>query len=282
MANALDIVTTAQKQVGFYGGTTDANPYGEWYGIPDEPWCAMFVSWVFAQNNLSNLVAAQTTKGFSYCPAGLAWFQQKKAVVDKYSGQPGDIVFFSWEGNGIADHVEIVVAASKDGITTIGGNTGPEHMTDASQYDGHGVYLRHRAYLYVLAVVRPAYENPVKPTTSLGTNKTVAAGVAGATAIAGGGVAATHNSTPTPAKSTTVFTAPPWAVSDFPLKGKTPEELAVEQALYKAGLLAGAGQNSAWSNSDVAAVKAFQKMQGAPQTGIVDKSTYDSLMKKLP
>ena len=281
MATALDIVNTAQKQTGFYGGTTDANPYGDWYGIPNEPWCAMFVSWVFAQNNLSNLVAAQTTKGFSYCPAGLSWFQQKKAVVGKYDGQPGDLVFFSWAGNGVADHVEIVVAASKDGITTVGGNTGPEHMTDASQYNGHGVYLRHRAYLYVLAVVRPAYETPLKPTVSTGTNKTVAAGVAGATALAGGGVAATHTSTPVTTKSTTVFTAPAWAASDFPLKGKTPEELAVEQALYKAGLLAGAGQNSAWSNTDVLAVKAFQKAQKAPQTGTVDKSTYESLMKKL-
>ena len=282
MANALDIVTTAQKQVGYYGGTTDANPYGDWYGIPDEPWCAMFVSWVFAQNNLSNLVSAQTPKGFAYCPTGLAWFQQKKAVVDKYSGQPGDIVFFSWAGNGIADHVEIVVAASKDGITTVGGNTGPEHMTDVSQYNGHGVYLRHRAYLYVLAVCRPAYENPVKPTVSTGTNKTIAAGVAGATALAGGGVAATHTSTPTPTKSTTSFVAPAWAATDFPLKAKTPQELAVEKALYKAGLLAGAGQNSAWSPTQVEAVKTFQKWQGAPQTGIVDKSTYESLMKKLP
>jgi len=283
MANALDIVTTAQKQVGFYGGATDANPYGTWYGIPDEPWCAMFVSWVFAQNNLSNLVSAQTNKGFSYCPAGLTWFQQKKAVVDKYSGQPGDLVFYSFAGNSIADHVEIIVAASKDGITTIGGNTTPDHITSASQQDGHGVYLRHRPYLYVLAIVRPAYENPVKPTVSTGTNKTVAVGVAGATALAGGGVAATHSGTaPVPTKSATTFTAPAWAATDFPLKAKTTQELAVETALYKAGLLPSVAENSAWSSSDVSAIKAFQKAQGAPQTGTVDKSTYESLMKKLP
>jgi len=283
MANALDIVTTAQKQVGFYGGSTDANPYGDWYGIPNEPWCAMFVSWVFAQNNLSHLVAAQTTKGFAYCPTGLSWFQQKKAVVGKYEGKAGDIVFFSWAGNGIADHVEIVVAASKDGITTVGGNTGPEHMTDVSQYNGHGVYLRHRAYLYVLAIVRPEYETPLAPTTSLGTNKLVAGGVAATTVLGAGGMAATHSgTTPVPTKSATVFTAPAWSALDFPLKGKTPPELAVENALFKAGLLAGAGRNSAWSKIDVSAVKAFQKSQGAPQTGIVDKSTYESLMKRLP
>jgi murein L,D-transpeptidase YcbB/YkuD len=47
-------------------------------------------------------------------------------------------------------------------------------------------------------------------------------------------------------------------------------------------LLPAVAQNSAWSSIDVAAVKAFQKAQQAPQTGVVDKSTYESLMKKLP
>jgi len=143
----------------------------------------MFVSWVFAQNDLSHLVAAQTSKGFSYCPSGLSWFQQRKGVVDKYGGKPGDLVFFSWAGNGIADHVEIIVNASRDGITTVGGNTGPEHMTDVSQYNGHGVYLRHRSYLYVLAICRPEYETPLKPTSSLGTNKPLAIGTAATTVL---------------------------------------------------------------------------------------------------
>ena len=282
MANALDIVHTAQQQVGFVEGANNDNPYGTWYGINNQPYCAMFVSWVFGQNNLSHLVAAQTSKGFAYCPAGLAWFQQKSAVVNKYDGSPGDLVFFSFNGNGQADHVEIIVDASKDGITTVGGNTSPDHALTASQANGNGVYLRHRPYLYVLAIVRPQYETTLKPTTSIGTNKLVAGGVAGATALTGGGMAVTHTSTPAVTKPTTVFTAPAWAASDFALKAKTPQELAVEKALYKLGLIAKVGQNSAWSGIDVLAVKAFQKKQKTPQTGIVDKATYTALMKELP
>ena len=282
MANALDIVHTAQQQVGFVEGANNDNPYGTWYGMNHEPYCAMFVSWVFGQNNLSHLVAAQTSKGFAYCPAGLAWFQQKSAVVNKYDGSPGDLVFFSFNGNGQADHVEIIVDASKDGITTVGGNTSPDHALTASQANGNGVYLRHRPYLYVLAIVRPQYETTLKPTTSIGTNKLVAGGVAGATALTGGGMAVTHTSTPAVTKPTTVFTAPAWAASDFALKAKTPQELAVEKALYKLGLIAKVGQNSAWSGIDVLAVKAFQKKQKTPQTGIVDKATYTALMKELP
>jgi hypothetical protein len=282
MANALDIVHTAQQQVGFVEGANNDNPYGTWYEMNHEPYCAMFVSWVFGQNNLSHLVAAQTSKGFAYCPAGLAWFQQKGCVVNKYDGRPGDLVFFSFNGNGQADHVEIIVDASKDGITTVGGNTSPDHALTASQANGNGVYLRHRPYLYVLAIVRPQYETTLKPATSLGTNKMVAGGVAGATALTGGGMAVTHNSTPAVTKPTTVFTAPAWAASDFALKAKTPQELAVEKALYKLGLIAKVGQNSAWSGIDVLAVKAFQKKQKTPQTGIVDKATYTALMKELP
>ena len=282
MANALDIVHTAQQQVGFVEGANNDNLYGTWYGMNNQPYCAMFVSWVFGQNNLSHLVAAQTTKGFAYCPAGLAWFQQKSCVVNKYDGRPGDLVFFSFNGNGQADHIEIIVDASKDGITTVGGNTSPDHALTASQANGNGVYLRHRPYLYVLAIVRPEYETTLKPATSLGTNKMVAGGVAGVTALTGGGMAVTHNSTPATTKPTTVFTAPAWAASDFPLKGKTPQELAVEKALYKAGLLPAVAQNKPWTSTHISAIKAFQKRQGSPQTGIVDKSTYISLMKELP
>jgi len=282
MTAGVDIVNIAQKQTGFYGGTTDANPYGAWYGIPNEPWCAMFVSWCFAQANASHLVAAQTPKGFSYCPAGLTWFQKGKQVVDKYSALPGDIVFFSWAGNGQADHVEIVVAASKDGITTIGGNTGPEHMTDASQYDGHGVYLRHRAYLYVLAIVRPDYEGSSKPDTNNVQKKTVAAGVAGATALAGGGAAAVHNTPTTPVTKPTVLVAPPFpGTSAFKSGYKNQAAMIVETALSKAGLLPSNLVTGTLSAEDLALVPVYQKKFSALKNSKgLDAATYASMIKE--
>jgi len=282
MTAGVDIVNIAQKQVGFYGGTTDANPYGSWYGIPNEPWCAMFVSWCFAQANASHLVAAQTPKGFSYCPTGLTWFQKNGQVVDKYSGLPGDIVFFSWSGNGQADHVEIVVAASKDGITTIGGNTGPEHMTNASQYDGHGVYLRHRAYLYVLAVVRPNYEESSKPATSKLGTKTAAAGVAGVTALTGGGAAVVHNSTPTPVKAPTVLVAPPFpGTSAFKVGYKNQAAMIVETALEKAGLLPSNLVKGTLTAEDLALVPVYQKnFTALAKANGLDAATYASMIKE--
>jgi len=281
VANALDIVTTAQKQVGFVEGQNNDSPYGEWYGINHEPYCAMFVSWVFAQNDLSHLVAAQTPKGFAYCPTGLAWFQQKKAVVDKYAGQPGDLVFYSFSGNGIADHVEILVAASRDGITTIGGNTSPDHVLSASQANGGGVYLRHRPYLYVLAIVRPEYETPLKPTSSIGTNKPLAIGTAATTVLGAGGMAIHQSTTTAPAKPLTTASAPAWKASDLLVGKKTPAELIVEKALYNAGLIPAVNQNSTFTKAHLDAVKLYQKKVGLPVTGVIDQVTYTLLVKGI-
>ena len=287
MSSGLDVENIAQKQVNFYGGTTDKNPYGDWYGIPNQPWCAMFVSWCFAQAGLSALVAAETEKGFSYCPAGLSWFQKKGAVVDKYSGQPGDLVFFSWAGNGVPDHVEIIQAASKDGITTIGGNTGPEHMTNASQYDGHGVYQRHRAYLYVLAIVRPAYPDAVKPAQSKAVNnKALATGVAGVTALGGAGVAGVHNTTSTtPTTKTTVIAAPPFpGSSTFKVGAKGTAELIVARALANAGLLPTTLVSNVLTAEEIALIPVYQAKYPALATDkknkVLGQSTYTSMVAK--
>lgn len=283
MTAGVDIVNIAQKQVGYFGGTTDKNPYGDWYGIPDQPWCAMFVSWCFAQANVSNLVAASTPKGFSYCPDGLTWFQKNKQVVDKYSGLPGDLVFYSFAGNSIPDHVEIIVAASKDGITTIGGNTTPDHYdANTPQADGHGVYLRHRPYLYVLAICRPAYSDSSKPATSTAQKKTVAAGVAGATAVAGGGAATIHNSTPTQTKPTTVLVAPPFpGTSAFKVGYKSQAVQIVEKALENAGLLPSNVATGTYSLEDQNLVPVYQsKFAALKKDKGLDAATYASMIKE--
>jgi hypothetical protein len=154
-------------------------------------------------------------------------------------------------------------------------------MTDASQYDGHGVYLRHRSYLYVLAIVRPAYADAVKPTTSLGTNKLLAGGVATTTALGAGGVAVTHSTT-TPVKAKTSFSAPPFKASDFKTGSKSADVLVVEQALFKAGLLPKAYENSGWGNTQITALKAFQKANKLVSDGVINQIAYDALIKELP
>jgi len=132
-----------------------------------------------------------------------------------------------------------------------------------------------------MAIVRPTYSTTIKPAQSLGTNKFVAGGVAGATALGAGGVAVTHNTSPATTKPTTTFSAPAWNASDYKPTSKTAAVLAVEKALFKAGLLPQAYENSGWSDTQAYAVKTFQSANKLPITGI-NQATYAELMKKLP
>ena len=287
MTSGVDIVNIARTQIGFVEGPNNENMYGSWYGIPNESYCAMGVSWVFAQANASHLVAAQTVKGFSYCPAGLTWFQKNKQVIGKYNALPGDLVFYSWSGNGVADHVEIVEAASKDGLTCIGFNTGPDKST-GNAANGDGVYRVHRPYLYVLGIVRPAYSKSSAPTKAAGSTKGVAGAVAGVTALTGGGAAVIHNAngttTPVPTKPPVVIVAPPFPGSSvFKVGAKGKVELIVAKALANAGLLPANLVSSILTEQDIALIPIYQKMYPGLRKSIgkgVDAPTYNSMVAK--
>lgn len=280
MSSGIDIVNMARKEVGYLEGPNNQNKYGEWYGMDHVPYCAMFVSWVFSQVGCSSLIAASTSKGFSYCPDGLSWFQKKGQVVDKYAGLPGDLVFFSWSGH-TAEHVGIIVAASKDGITTVEGNTSADHKV-GSQANGDGVWLRHRPYLNVLAIVRPKYAVVTKPASSLAQNKKLAGGVAAATALGGGGAATLNNTSAPPVKSATVISAPPFpGSSSFQVGSKNAAVKAVEDALTKAGLLSKSFDDGLYTKETTVAVTKYQAANltlGTPD-GIIGIKTYTSLTK---
>lgn len=285
MSSGLDIVLEAQGQLGFIEGPNNETPYGSWYGVPNQPYCAMFVSWVFAQKGLSALVAAQTSKGFAYCPAGLAYFQKAGQVVDKYSGQPGDLVFFNFSGNGVAEHIGIIEGASKDGITTIEGNTSADHAT-GSQANGIGVFRRHRPYLGVLAIVRPKYPAAVKPASSKSVgSKGLATGVAGVTALGGAGAAGiAHNNSTVPTTKTVVIAAPPFpGTSTFKVGAKGKAELIVARALANAGLLPSNLVSDVLTDVEIALIPVYQsKYPGlkAEKGKGIGPFTYTSMVAK--
>jgi CHAP domain len=284
MSSGLDIVNIASQQVGFIEGDNNDTPYGTWYGMNHEPYCAMFVSWVFHQANLSALVAAETPNGFSYCPAGLTWFQKNGQIVDKYKAQPGDIVFFNFSGNGVAEHVGIIEGASADGITTIEGNTSPDHAT-GSQANGIGVFRRHRPYLGVMGIARPKYPAPVAPAKSLATSKPLAVGTAGITALGGGTaavVANNHSSTPPP--KTTVIVAPPFPGSAaFKVGSKGTAQLIVARALANAGLLPANLVSNVLTAEEIALIPVYQKKYPGLKNSVgkgIDQWTYTSMTAK--
>ena len=261
MSSGLDVVAIASKELGYMEGPNNDTKFGAWYGLNHNPYCAMFVSWCFAQAGLSSLIAAETSKGFSYCPAGMTWFQKHGQVVEKYSGRPGDIVFFDFAGNGVAQHVGIIENASKEGITTIEANTSADHAT-GPQADGIGVFRRHRPYFGVIAIVRPKYPTPVTPAkSSLTNNKPLAVGTAAVTAVGGGAVAiSNNNSTPAVTKPPTVLVAPPFpGTAAFKVGSKGNAQLIVARALANAGLLPANLVSNVLTAEEIALIPVYQK-----------------------
>jgi len=282
MSTGLDVLNVARSQIGFHAGAQEENPYGIWYGIPNAPYCAMGVSWCFAQVGLSHLIAAQTPKGFAYNPAALPWFQRQGLVVNKYQGQPGDLVFYDWNSDGVVDHVEILEAASPDGITTIGFNTGnPNDSIHES-----GCFRVHRPYLFIAAIVRPRYPVALKPASKGMASKKATAVVGGTGTAIAGATGMIHNgmtSTPTPTKTPTVFIAPPFPADPtaFNLGQKSDAVVAVEKALLKAGLLPTQYVTGIMNTQTQSALIKYEAKQGIKVTGALPQIIYDELKGSL-
>ena len=149
------VVEIAKAEIGNREIGNNDNKYGKWYGANNQPWCAMFVSWVFNKAELGKSIAAQGEKGFASCDAGLKWFTNRNKIIPIGQAQPGDIVFFQFDKDVQPDHVGIVVGNNTrfKNLQVIEGNT--SSGSKGSQSNGDGVYLRKRPYSLVMGVVRP-------------------------------------------------------------------------------------------------------------------------------
>ena len=153
LLNADLIVDLARSQIGYAEIPDNKTMYGKWYGLNGQPWCAMFVSWVFNQAGEGERVAASSNKGFASCDAGLRWFTRKRKLVPIGQAQPGDLVFFQFDDDAQPDHVGIVAKNTGKQLICIEGNTSPDNK--GSQSNGGGVYRKKRPYSVVMAVARP-------------------------------------------------------------------------------------------------------------------------------
>ena len=152
----MSVVEIAKAEIGYTEeGNSNDTKYGKWYGLNNNPWCAMFVSWCFDKAGLSKKIAAQNDKGFASCAAGLKWFTDKNKIIPIGQAQAGDIVFFQFDTDAEPDHVGIVKwnNTALKYLQVIEGNT--SSGSKGSQANGDGVYLRKRSYSLVMGVVRP-------------------------------------------------------------------------------------------------------------------------------
>lgn len=165
---ATAMVAEANGQVGFKEGPNNNTKFGAWYGLNYEPWCAMYLSWCAHQIGADDVVGK-----FAYCPSWVNWFKARGQWHGPNEAvRPGDIVFFTWDGGPVADHVGIAreSAAAGESIPTTEGNT--SSGASGSQGNGDGVYQRVRPRSVVLGFGRPAYASAGTSTGSGGTKTT--------------------------------------------------------------------------------------------------------------
>lgn len=138
MTTATEILNIAESQIGYTEQPPNSNitKYGEWYGMNGEPWCDMFVSWIFAQADASSLIGGE----FAYCPYHEQWFRDN-GLWSNDNPQVGDVVFF---GHPIASHIGIVKEPFDGGVKSIEGNT-----SLSSDDNGGAVMERTRYYDYI-------------------------------------------------------------------------------------------------------------------------------------
>lgn len=147
MTTAQALLEIARGELGTKESPAGSNrvKYATWYGLPGQPWCVMFVMWVFAQAG-----AALPTRTAS---CTLLMNAAKKAGSWVTSGYlPGDVVIYDWGANGVPDHCGIVESASGSAVTAIEGNTAV-----GNDSDGGEVMRRERQTRQILGAVRPRY-----------------------------------------------------------------------------------------------------------------------------
>ena len=152
---AEQILDTARAQLGIREEPPNSNRvkfntayYGREVSGSAYPWCCAFVWWVFREAGAASLFYGG--KKTASCSALLS-FHKGQAVRGDY--QPGDIIFFNFNGRKNPAHVGICESWDGQYITTIDGNTAP-----TNEANGGAVMRRRRAKKYMIGAYRPAYE----------------------------------------------------------------------------------------------------------------------------
>ena len=152
MARAEDILSLARGEIGVKESPAGSNKvkYNTEYGGGPKAWCCVFLWCLFRWAGASTLFfnGAKT----AYAPALLTYHKKMgQAVSGAY--EPGDVIFFDFNGNGTADHVGLCESWDGAHITTIDGNTG-----EGNEANGGMVLRRKREKKFICGAYRPAYE----------------------------------------------------------------------------------------------------------------------------
>ena len=145
------VLAIARKELGSTESPAGSNrtKYGKWFGLDGQPWCMMFLMWVFHMAGALDLLPARTAS------CGALMRAAKAAGCWVTSGlRPGDVVIYDFPGGAAADHCGIVERVTAGGVAAIEGNTSQA----GSQSNGGQVCRKTRPNSQIVGAVRPKYE----------------------------------------------------------------------------------------------------------------------------
>lgn len=151
MASEQEILDIAAAELGYRETPAGSNrtKFGAWYGLDGQPWCMMFIQWVFRQAKAEHLLPMKTASCTALMQAAKIAGQW---VMDGF--RPGDVVLYDFSGKRQQpQHCGLLEAVQDEFVVTIEGNTGV-----GNEANGGAVMRRKRNVSLVVGAVRPKYE----------------------------------------------------------------------------------------------------------------------------
>ncbi|HZQ81707.1 MAG TPA: CHAP domain-containing protein [Gaiellaceae bacterium] len=113
--------------------TSNRVAFSEWYGVIG-PWCAMFASWCYVESGSKTFAQG---KDYSYVPyiVGDARAGKNNLTVTT-DPQPGDLVCYDWDHDGVADHVGLFnawISLPAGTFEAVEGNTSVGNDSDGGE-----------------------------------------------------------------------------------------------------------------------------------------------------
>jgi len=149
-----EVLELCKASVGYTEGPNNDTTFGKWFGLNNQPWCAMAASKMYFDAGMIGTVA-NTNKGFASCDAWLKYLTKNNQLVPIGQAKRGDLVFFQFDDDAQPDHVGIVKFhhTTLKYLQVFEGNTSSGKA--GSQSNGDGFYLKKRDYKTIMAVARP-------------------------------------------------------------------------------------------------------------------------------
>ena len=161
------VIEIARADLGYTESPAGSNctKYGAAYGLQGQPWCVIFLWWLFreAGESAAFFGGAKTAS----CGKLLRWYREQGQTVPVSEVRPGDIVILNFHGTKDTEHCGLVRYTwstckgsnmALDKIQTIEGNTTSMGAGGTDESNGGCVAIKTRYPSQIVAVCRPKYK----------------------------------------------------------------------------------------------------------------------------